>query len=356
MSALRIGSLFSGYGGLEMGVAAALAEQGVSAEPAWFVEYDEAPSRILAHHWPTVPNHGDITTLDFHAVTPVQIVTAGYPCQPFSLSGNRKGADDARHLWPYVLLAIRVLRPEFVVLENVRGHLTLGFGRVIGDLADAGYDAQWACLPASAAGAPHRRERVFIVAHPTCEPGCVSDGDDVPVRSGTLGRASTAGRGLAAVTTDIGIERSRRARGWRAGSPDSSDAAADASSARLREQPGGASAEEAGAHEGDQPADHRGQRPDTDWGPYRAAIDRWASVTGRSAPAAALHGRLDPRFVEWMMGLGDGHVTGVGISRTAQLRALGNGVVPQQATLAVRTLLPHLPAHALARLGMERAA
>jgi DNA (cytosine-5)-methyltransferase 1 len=158
---MKIGSLFSGYGGLDMGVMSVL-----GGEVAWHVEFDEAPSRILAHHWPDVPNYGDVTTVDWSTVAQVDLLTAGYPCQPFSMIGNRRGANDARHLWPNVLDAVRNLRPRIVVLENVRGHLTLGFDRVLGDLAEVGYDAQWVCIPASAAGAPHRRERIFVIARP----------------------------------------------------------------------------------------------------------------------------------------------------------------------------------------------
>ena len=113
---MRIGSLCSGYGGLDLGVIAAL-----GGSVAWHVEYDAAPSKILAHHWPDVPNHGDVKTTDWSAVEPVGILTAGYPCQPFSVAGKRKGVKDDRHLWPAVCLAIGNLRPGLVVLENVRG-------------------------------------------------------------------------------------------------------------------------------------------------------------------------------------------------------------------------------------------
>ena len=119
---LCIGSLFSGYGGLDLAVAAHY-----GASVAWHVEYDAAPSKILAHHWPDVPNYGDVTGVDFGAVEPVDILTAGYPCQPFSHAGNRKGTDDERHLWPHVLRVIGEMGPRLAILENVRGHLTLGF-------------------------------------------------------------------------------------------------------------------------------------------------------------------------------------------------------------------------------------
>jgi DNA (cytosine-5)-methyltransferase 1 len=283
---MKIGSLFSGYGGLDMGVMSVL-----GGEVAWHVEFDEAPSRILAHHWPDVPNYGDVTTVDWPAVAPVDLLTAGYPCQPFSMIGNRRGANDDRHLWPNVLDAVRNLRPRIVVLENVRGHLTLGFDRVLGDLAEVGYDAQWVCIPASAAGAPHRRERIFIVA-------------------------SDAGR--------VDPERRGEHRGV-VGTPGSGQGADSE-----REWYGNAT-------------DDRGT---TNWGEYTAAIERWERELGRVAPAPTApdgrvgQHRLTASFVEWMMGLPSGHVTdpAIGLTRAQQLKALGNGVVPQQAALALTLL------------------
>lgn len=159
---MRIGSLCSGYGGLDMGV-----QQVLGGKVAWHCEKDKNASLILAHHWPEVPNLGDITTIDWHSVPRVDILTAGYPCQPFSLAGKRAGTDDARHIWPHIAQAIGVLRPHYVVLENVRGHLSLGFDTVLGALASLRYDARWAVVRASDTGAPHKRERLFVLATDT---------------------------------------------------------------------------------------------------------------------------------------------------------------------------------------------
>lgn len=158
---LRIGSLFSGAraGGLDMAVTEVFGGRVV-----WHSEVDEAAGKVLAHHYPDVPNLGDITNIDWHSVEPVDIMCGGYPCQPFSHAGQRKGADDERHLWPYFAEAIRRVRPGYVVLENVAGHRSMGFGSVLGDLASIGYDAQWCSIRASDVGAPHRRERVFVLA------------------------------------------------------------------------------------------------------------------------------------------------------------------------------------------------
>lgn len=158
---LTTGCLFSGYAGLSMAVNAYF-----GSRTAWFSEYDAAPSKILAHHWPDIPNHGDITTIDWSQVEPVDILTGGYPCQPFSAAGRRQGTNDERHLWPYVREAIRHLRPRYTLLENVAGHRSLGFDRVLGDLAEDGLHAQWCSVRASDVGACHRRERLFILATP----------------------------------------------------------------------------------------------------------------------------------------------------------------------------------------------
>ncbi len=274
MQNLSVGSMFTGVGGLDLGLEA------LGAHVVWQAEVDKYASRVLAARYPETPNLGDVTKIEWSTVERPDVICGGYPCQPFSFAGQRKGEDDPRHLWPALRSAVHALRPRFVVLENVRGHLSLGFGRVLGDLSALGYDASWAVVRASDVGAPHRRERLFIVA-------------------------------------------------------------ADASGERLGEHPGGTPAEEARARGGDLAADHRGPRSAFDWRatPYDAAITRWEHVLGRGCPDPTDDdGRLAPWFVEWMMGLPAGWVTDVDVSRTQQLKMLGNGVVPQQAAHAVEGL------------------
>jgi len=158
---LTVGSLFSGIGGLDLG----LERAGMTVK--WQSEIDPYASRVLAKHWPGVPNHGDIKQIKWADVEPVDVICGGYPCQPFSTAGKRLGTADPRHLWPFVADAISALRPRYAIMENVRGHLSLGGTTVIGDLAQIGYDAEWCIVPASGVGAPHRRDRVIIVAYPT---------------------------------------------------------------------------------------------------------------------------------------------------------------------------------------------
>lgn len=159
---MRIGSLFSGAGGLDRAVEAVFGGCTV-----WHCEQDPAASKVLAYRWPGVPNLGDITAVDWSQVEPADVLCGGYPCQPFSAAGRRKGTSDDRHLWPYFAEAIRCLRPRFVVLENVAGHRSMGFDSVLGDLASMRFDAQWCSVRASDVGAPHRRERLFVLATDT---------------------------------------------------------------------------------------------------------------------------------------------------------------------------------------------
>ena len=157
---LTVGSLFSGIGGFDLGLERA------GMKVIWQSEIDQFACKVLKKHWPSVPNLGDITKIDWTKVERPDIVCGGYPCQPFSTAGRRGGENDTRHLWPAMHNAIRLLRPRYAIMENVRGHLSLGFGRVLGDLAEIGYDTEWQVIPAAAVGAPHKRDRVFIVAYP----------------------------------------------------------------------------------------------------------------------------------------------------------------------------------------------
>ena len=186
---LKIGALFAGYGGLDLAVSSVL-----DAQPAWFSEFDKGPSKILAHRFPNVPNHGDITRIDWATVEPVDIITGGSPCQDLSHAGRRAGMTEGTrsNLWVAMREAIAQLRPRLVVWENVRGaysaaadsavepcpgcvgdgtgvHLR-ALGRVLGDLSDLGYDAVWHGLRAADIGAPHGRFRVFVVAYPAADP------------------------------------------------------------------------------------------------------------------------------------------------------------------------------------------
>ncbi|KAF4408753.1 DNA cytosine methyltransferase [Streptomyces lycii] len=320
MSAWRIGSVCTGYGGLDIAV-----QQVFGGSLAWVADNDPGAARILAHHHPEVINLGDITVADWCEVEPVDIYIGGYPCQPFSTAGRRKGTEDARHIWPHIARALGVLRPRYAIFENVANHLRLGFDTVLCDLADLGFDVEWCVVRADQVGACHQRRRLIVLATAADAPR--------PRRQGEGIRGSVAERGDAAAdAADLGHQRNRRARGGRPGPSDGRFPAADA--ARVGR---GEGRPEPTRQQG-RPGATVGGAPD--WGEYAPAVARWEAVTGRRAPwATDDRGRLSPAFVEWMMGLEAGHVTAVpGLSRTAQLKALGNGVVPLQAAVALRLL------------------
>ena len=157
---LTVGSLFSGIGGLDLGLERA------GMEVIWQSEIDPYGCRVLKKHWPEVVNHGNIKEINWGDVVRPDIICGGYPCQPFSTAGKRNGTDDPRHLWPWVREAISELRPKYAILENVRGHVSLGLNVVLGEMASIGYDAEWQIVSAASVGAPHRRDRVIIVAYP----------------------------------------------------------------------------------------------------------------------------------------------------------------------------------------------
>lgn len=454
------GSLFSGAGALEMGLA-----QVVPGTVSWHCQYEpptkdtpsprQAAANVLAHHWPDTPNLGDITQVDWTTVPRVDILCGGFPCTDVSVAGAQAGlirSGDNRTrsgLWGQFATAISVLRPELVVIENVRGLLSAradsrmepcpwcvgdertpdlrALGAVLGDLADLGYDAWWTGLRASDVGTAHARFRVFIFAWPADAAGDtwrLVNGDSTPAgdpyrrdcdgrpAAGLTRQAGPAAGPLADAERELGEQRRIAASRQEAGggsfsvparcsrasvadadrnsTPDvetvdseraradvgavcDSAAAADTGGVWPREQhesrrerqgtadPHGyrevvADTDGArlgrvgrvdttsalGTHgRGCEDGPRRGGEPHA-WGVYAPVIDRWAGVVGRPAPdptSATPKGdqRLNPRFVEWLMGWPAGHVTDVpGVARSDALKVLGNGVVPQQAAEAFR--------------------
>jgi DNA (cytosine-5)-methyltransferase 1 len=298
---MTIGSLCTGYGGLDKAVRAVF-----GGELIWWSDIEDGPITIIKHRT-NAPNLGDLKTVDWASVQRPRIFTAGYPCQPFSNAGLRLGTDDPRHLWPWIANAIGILRPEIIVLENVAAHLRRGFDIVSADLASLGYVVGWTIVRASDIGAPHQRRRLFIVA-------------------------------IANTACELFDRTGRLRQRWRSEHSDGREPATDTQSQRRDER----GAEYAGQQGGLDAASDRGAI----WGEYAAAIERWESVLGRVAPEpteiSTRGGRvLSPAFVEWMMGLNLGHVTDPmhGLTRNQQLKLLGNGVVPQQAEHAIRILI-----------------
>lgn len=177
-----VGSLCSGYGGLEMGLSMV-----VPTRLAWVSEVEPAPCAVLAARYPGVPNLGDMTAVDWSAVEPVDVVTAGFPCQDLSYAGKGAGLEGERSgLWFDVLACVRRLRPRWVVVENVGALVNRGLDVVTHGLAESGYVGAWACVRASDLGACHRRERVFLVA---------ADAEHLGLNGATVRRGAGEGAG-----------------------------------------------------------------------------------------------------------------------------------------------------------------
>jgi DNA (cytosine-5)-methyltransferase 1 len=309
---VKIGSLCTGYGGLDLAV-----ETFFNAEMVWCAENDKYASKVIEARF-NKPNLGDIKQIDWSSIEPIDILTAGYPCQPFSHAGHRKGENDERHIWPHILKGISILRPKFIILENVRGHLSLGFKEVLGDLAQNGYDAKWRIVRASDVGAPHQRARLFIIAYSNSEG-----------LQRTWHKADDLTDGFTSNTNCDACEESRRAN--------------REISTKSREL-------QAGQDIGQARSEHRCSckascNTNNQYQSYNRKMSelggRFASrceMSMQDIPNALVDDKLNAKFVEYMMGLPGGWVTDLELSRSQQLKMLGNGVVPQQAYYALELL------------------
>lgn len=273
---MKIGSLFSGIGGLELG----LERVGVG-DVVWQVEREPFCQTILAKHWPNAKRFDDVRTVGVHNLEPVDVICGGFPCQDISYAGKGLGLSGERSgLWQEFARVIGEMAPRFVVVENVAAILSRGLGDVLGTLSGLGYDAQWRTIRASDVGAPHRRERLFIVAYTN------SDGD----HRRTEHEANGARKAAAS-------KSSRAENGGGGGEGRCEDF-------RRPAAPGA------------QPCLDR----IVDGIPGR--VDRWPARPGEAQePWEA------PRTIE------------TATNRTARLRALGNAVVPQVAEVVGRWLL-----------------
>jgi DNA (cytosine-5)-methyltransferase 1 len=372
LGCLRVGSLFSGIGALDLAVLDVL-----GGRVAWHCENDADASRVLDHHWPGVPNLSDVTKVDWRNVEPVDVLTAGFPCQDISSAGRRLGIRPGTRsgLWTQTAYAISQLRPRLVVIENVRGLLSSSaacdvepcpwcvgdpddgptlraLGAVLGDLASLGFDAEWVGLRAADVGACHGRFRVMVVAWPAAA------------------HAAGPGRGQRDRAADARPGDSAGADGCRSQEPRRRDSAAPDPDREGPQGPESAGGRELPARGGAAGLDRRSV---VDWGGYGPAVARWEGVLGRPAPGPVRVGRkggtqLNPAFVEWMQGLPAGWVTAVpghpveallpglpadvtdvpGLSRAAMLRLLGNTVVPQWGREALLRCLSAAPGLAVA--------
>ena len=319
------------------------------AETVWTSDIDKYASIVIKERI-NKPNLGDLKAIDWTRIEPIDILTAGYPCQPFSHAGQRKGLEDDRHIFPNILEAISTLRPRWVVLENVRGHLSLGFKEVLQGLTETGYDARWRLVRASDAGAPHRRERMFIVAEPSD-----SDSERSFIR-GTYakwhqGQSQSQSCQYSQIVTDTDSQSRSQSRrtdrnissttkaqfdgsNWNVdGSGNSIDANSHSEGLQGTRYKTGNIAERSFSDTDNQYQSHDREMPQ-----FRSRFASRCEMRLRRTPNPLDLGKLNAKFVEYMMGLPEGWVTDLPISRSQQLKILGNGVVPQQAYLALQLL------------------
>lgn len=295
---MNVLSLFAGIGGLDLG----LERAGMTVVGQ--VELDPYCRRVLAKHWPEVPRHDDVRTcVDWWLGTnrpAVDLVCGGFPCQPFSTAGRRQGVADDRWGWPWFWDVVRVLRPRYLLVENVAALLAdrHAFGLVLADLAAGGYDAEWDCVPAAAIGAPHIRDRLFLVAY-TAGNRCGQGRTGRPARDGA-DRVGLAAEELADADSQ-------------AGRPEAGDANAGVGSAALRERP--AQPRGRGGHMAD------ADRPGLPVPEPPAVFGTWRGDEGRAATERGW----------WAAEPDVGRVAHGVPARVDRLRALGNAVVPQVA-------------------------
>jgi len=157
--------LFSGIGGFSLGL-----ESAGLVETVAFCDFESYCQKILNKHWPDVPIYGDVKELNYErlradGIDTIDIITGGYPCQPFSVAGSQKGEQDPRHVWPEMFRLIQEFKPSWVIGENVSGHIKLGLDTVLENLESEGYSARTFSISASSVGANHQRERIWIVAN-----------------------------------------------------------------------------------------------------------------------------------------------------------------------------------------------
>ena len=366
---MKIGSLFSGYGGLDLAVEAIF-----NAQPVWFCEFDDAPSKILAHHWPNIPNHRDVTTINWEEIEPVDIITGGSPCQDLSQAGKRAGMTEGTrsNLWVNMREAIATLQPKFVVWENVLGALSAtatsdsdleqgggllaapggghlrALGRVLGDLAEIGYDAKWTTLRASDIGAPHHRARVFLIA----QRSVLNTGHDAGRTEHRQQHETPTSRVRkpsknAANTCSVGLQEGRLPSRPRTEITQHHHRVSPLPNSKCegRQQRRGTTPSETQGRR--TPSDTDGRYSRIEWGKYAPAVRRWEEVTRPAPNPTELNTKGNPRlhapFAEWMMGLPAGWVTSpeIGLTRAQQLKAIGNGVCVPQGIAALQHLLNH---------------
>lgn len=301
---MKVLDLFSGIGGMSLGLERA------GFQTVAFCEIEPFPRRVLAHHWPGVPIHNDVRKLRGADVGPVDVICGGYPCQPFSTAGQRRGAEDDRHLWPEFNRLVAELRPAWVIGENVAGHISMGLDNVLSDLEGQGYACRTFVIPACAVGLQHRRDRCWIVAHRDCERDAAMRGE----------RQDSPGEGLERRDErDRGARDAQRQVAFRGAGENPGDVADP--------KRGGRSGSRLPIHASDQAQGREGQAAE----PIHGRVGRKRGAQSRLGRVVdGVSRRLDEPSERVKAGVPN---------RAARLKALGNAVVPQIPEMIGRAIL-----------------
>ena len=312
---MRVLDLFSGIGGFSLGL------ESVGMETVAFCEMDAFCQKVLKKHWPNVPIHSDIKELDGNEYRgAVELICGGFPCQPFSVAGEQRGAEDDRALWPEMLRVIREVQPTWVIGENVSGIINMELDNVLSDLEAEGYAAQTFVLPACSVDAKHRRDRVWIVAHANRQ-GEPDESERVAERERVLAHPSGQSR------------RSRRVH------PESGDQGWGTSEARGESI--SAWSQMADSHypteSSENVADSINER--SQGGIYRREGQGREDKLGHTGCSSSTYGQ--PRKNIWLPEPPVGRVANGVPDRTHRLKGLGNAVVPPLVAEIGRIVMYH---------------
>jgi DNA (cytosine-5)-methyltransferase 1 len=336
--------LFSGIGGF------ALAAGWAGYQTVGFCEIEDYPRRILSKRFPGVPCHRDIRELDGSIYRGVDLITGGYPCQPFSQAGQRKGKEDDRHLWPELRRVVAQARPAFLVAENVAGHITLGLDEVLADLESEGYAGRAIVVPACAKNALHRRDRVWIIARNVDDAQSAGGGRvlrNLPSADAIQRQPQKCGQDQARQFVDAGEDvaysEQQRLQGHVEQQTESSDAPSGCSTdttvgdtdssgmerPRSEQQTAGAS------RAGEDVADSKVERTQGLWS---SGIEEPPAYAGQEVPLCG-HERIGSSY--WETEPAVGRVADGIPSRVDRLKGLGNAIVPQVAYEIIKELERH---------------
>lgn len=335
---MRVGSLCSGYGGLELAIEQAFPEANV--EIAWHSEIDLEACLTLERHRPGVKNYGDIRNTT--SATQVDCLAMGVPCETVSNAGLRMGDFDPRWLWPYAHETLKALRPKMLVFENVRGLISFQGGRlwtgpngILSDMRKAGYAVSWLTIGACTVGAPHHRHRVFAVGEYVGANAPVAERVETNECDATMELLATP------LARDSAMRNEGDASYWlRRGRPMSTAPLG----AQLRLLPTPTARDGMG---GPGHSTSGGLNPRTAvayFGPYVRAVERWERISRTEAPAPTVLGprggiRLSASLPEWMMGLPRGYLTDTpDVDARSAIRLAGKGVCPAQGAKALQIL------------------